>query len=161
MLMDAPFSGYSDVVRPEWVDRHGHLGIGLYAYLFEEAARALFRSLDISQAYRERTNHAWFALEEHVTCEREAHVGDKLSFVSQFIAWTPKRLVCVHAMQDVTRSQRAAFTEVIYAHIDLHQHRSVPLSAAEQARLQPVFEAHLRLPRPPGSGCSIVPIASG
>lgn len=161
MPIDVPYSGYSDVVQPDWADRHGHMAIGRYAYLFEEAARALFRSLDISQAYRERTNHAWFALEEHVTFEHEVPVGAPLTFVSQFVAWTPKRLVCLHAMHDRTRGRRAAFTEAIYAHIDLSRHRSVPLPADEQTRLQPVLEAHLRLPRPPGSGRSIVPIASG
>lgn len=161
MSISAPFLGYTETVRPEWADRHGHLCIGRYAYLFEEAARALFRSLDISQAYRERTNHAYFSLEEHVTFEREVIVGDRLAFSSQFIAWTPKRAVCLHVMQDMTRGRRAAYSEAIYAHIDLARHRSVPLSADRQALLQPVIDAHLRLPRPSFCGRSIGPIASG
>lgn len=161
MSLQAPFSAYAEIVPTNWADRHGHLSIGRYAHLFEEAARALFRSLDISQAYRERTHYAYFALEEHATYEHEVFIGDDLNFVSQFVAWTPKRLVCVHAMHNRTRGHRAAFTEVIYVHIDLRLHRSVPLSADQQARLQPVLDAHLRLPRPPGSSRSIAPIASG
>lgn len=161
MSIQAPFSSYTEVVRPDWADRHGHLSVGRYAYLFEEAARAFFRSLDISQAYRERTNHAYFALEEHVAYEREAFIGDNLTFTSQFIAWTPKRLICLHAMHNRTRGSRSAFAEVIYAHISLRDHRSVPLSAEQQARLRPVLDTHLRLPRPLKSGRSIVPIASG
>lgn len=149
------------MVRPEWIDCHGHMRIGHYAYLFEEAARALFRCLDLSQDYRERTDHAYFALEQHVTFDSEVFAHDGLQFVSQFVDWTPKRAICLHVMHNTTRNTRAACSEVIYAHIDLTHHRSVPLPADQQARLQPVIDAHLRLPLPLQPGRSIAPIASG
>jgi len=153
MPIEAPFAGYTAVVRPQWTDRHGHLGIGACAYLFEEATRAFFRRLDISQAYRERSNHAFFAMEEHFTFGREARAGDRLAFTSQIVDWSPKRLVCLHSMSE--GGEVAALHEVLYAHIDLAQRRSVPLPEETLNRLRPMFEAHARLPRPAGSGAAI------
>ncbi|HTO83394.1 MAG TPA: thioesterase family protein [Methylomirabilota bacterium] len=155
MPIEAPFAGYIDVVRPEWIDRHGHLGIGACAYVFEEAARAFFRHLDISQAYRERSNHAFFAVEGHFTFRRDLRAGDRVAFTSQILDWSPKRLLCLHAMADAGSDETAAINEVLYAHVDLAQRRSVPLPATMLSRLRPIFERHAQLPRPAGAGAAI------
>ena len=155
MPIEAPFAGYTDIVRPEWTDRHGHLGIGACAYLFEEATRAFFRHLDISQAYRERTNCAFFALEEHFTFKREVASGDRLAFTSQILDWSPKRLVCLHVMAHAERDYAAAVHEVLYAHIDLTQRRSVPRPDALRNRLRPIFDIHAGLARPAEAGGAI------
>ena len=41
------------------------MNLGYYLLAFEDAARHLFTQLDVSEAYRKRTNHALFANDDH------------------------------------------------------------------------------------------------
>jgi acyl-CoA thioester hydrolase len=155
MSMDAPFSDHTEAVRPEWIDYSGHMNIAYYGYVFEEAARAFFRHMDISREYRERTNHAFFALESHVIYQQEVLPQDVLQFTSQIIGLAPKRIHCFHAMFRGRGGPRAAINEVMYLHMDLAQRRSVPMPADAEARVRAVYDAHARLPAPPEAGRGI------
>ena len=155
MSNDAPFSEHAEAVRPEWIDYSGHMNIAFYGYVFEEAARAFFRSMDISRGYRERANHAFFALESHVIYEQEVLPQNVLHFTSQIIGVTPKRLHCFHAMFRDRGGPRAAINEVMYLHMDLAQRRSAPMPADVELRVKAVHEHHARLPTPPEAGRGI------
>jgi acyl-CoA thioester hydrolase len=155
MADEAPFREHTDVVRPEWVDYNGHMNIAYYALNFENATRCFFRRLDISQAYRERTNHAFFALESHTIFERDVVEGDPLAFTTQLLGVTARRLVCFHAMLHAERGFRAAVNEVVLAHVDLAMRRSVPMPEDVAARIGRVHELHARLPAPPEAGRGI------
>lgn len=150
-----PFSGHTEAVRPEWIDYSGHMNVAFYGYVFEEAARAFFRHLDLSQGYRERTNHAFFALESHVIYVQEVLPQDVMHFTSRIIGLTPKRLHCFHAMFRGLGGPRAAINEVMYVHIDLAQHRSAPMPADVEIRVRSVYATHAQLPSPPEAGRGI------
>lgn len=68
-------------LRPaaEMIDYNGHLNMGYYGILFEEAARSILPRFDLSQAYRERTGHALFASELHVVFRREVFEGESVN----------------------------------------------------------------------------------
>jgi len=156
MSIDAPYTGYRDRVRPEWTDYSGHMNVAYYGYVFEEAARALFRDLDISQAYRKRTDHAFFALEQHMVFKRELLEGQPLLFEAQILAFNGKRIQVFYRMLNSAENYVAATQEVLYGHVDLVQRRSVPVPAEVTARLAPVLDRHLALARPPEAGRAIV-----
>jgi len=80
MNSNVRFAEHTETVRPEWIDYNGHMNVGYYLLPFENASGAFCRHLDISKAYRERTNHAVFAAETHLTFEREVKEGDLLRF---------------------------------------------------------------------------------
>jgi acyl-CoA thioester hydrolase len=157
MTIDAPYTGYRDRVRPEWTDYSGHMNVAYYGYVFEEAARAFFRDLDISQAYRERSNHAFFALEQHMIFKRELLEGQPLRFEAQILAFNGKRIDVFYRMLNDAENYLAATQEVLYGHVDLAARRSVPVPPEVAARLASVVQRHLALPRPPEAGRAILP----
>ena len=157
MIVDAPYTGYRDRVRPEWTDYSGHMNVAFYGYVFEEAARSFFGKLDISQAYRERSEHAFFALEAHMVFKRELLEGQALRFEAQILAFNGKRINVFYRMLNEAEKYLAATQEVLYGHVDLVARRTVPVPPDVAARLAPVLEQHLALPRPPEAGRAIVP----
>ena len=75
MTIEAPFAGYRDTVRPEWIDYSGHMNLGYYLLAFEQAAICFFDVVDLSERYRDRTGRALFAAEVHISFERELREG--------------------------------------------------------------------------------------
>ena len=41
---------YEAIVAPEWIDRSGHMNVGFFLLVFEDAARLVFTQLDVSEA---------------------------------------------------------------------------------------------------------------
>src|SRR5438046_4194755 len=85
----APFDGYRDVVRPEWIDHNGHMNMGYYLVVFDLATDAWFRHVGLGEAHREAQHVTTFCLEAHITYHREVREGDPLRFTTRLLAWTP------------------------------------------------------------------------
>jgi acyl-CoA thioesterase FadM len=154
MPTGAPFSRYTATVVPDWLDRQGRLGVGGYARIFEDATRAFFRHLDISQAYRERTNHAFFALEQHITIAQPLAVGDAIGCDTRLLALSAERLVCFHVLRH--DGAAAATCETLFLHVDAARGRGAPMPDDLTRRLLAVQQVHARLPLPPEAGHGIL-----
>ena len=155
MTLEAPFARYTDAVRPEWIDYSGHMNLGYYLLAFEQAATCFFGVIDISERYRERTGHAMFAAESHITFERELRAGAGLRFESQILDASHKAIDCMHFMYAADEGYLAATNQVLYLHVDLEARRAAPFPSDAQARLDSWKEAHATLPRPFQAGRSI------
>ncbi|HEX9770985.1 MAG TPA: thioesterase family protein [Kiloniellales bacterium] len=152
MTIPTPFSEYRETVDPGACDYNGHMNVGYYLLAFENAARAFFRYVGLSQAYRERTNHALFVSETHLTFEREVRAGDPLRFATQLLGATAKAIDVMHFMYHADSGQLSATNEVMYLHVDLEGRRIVPFPAEARAHLRRIEAAHAHLPRPPQAG---------
>ena len=152
---DLLFDEYRDVVRPEWIDYSGHMNVGYFLLPFENASGAFFEHLDLSRAYRERTNHALFAAETHIIFEREVGEGERLFFTTQLICWAPRWVNCIHSMYQVNGNHLAATNQLLFVHVDLSSRRAAPMPKKRQAALAQMFERHSRLPIPSQAGRSI------
>jgi acyl-CoA thioester hydrolase len=152
MSIPTPFSEHSETVDPATCDYNGHMNVGYYLLAFENAARAFFRYVGLSQAYRERTNHALFASETHLTFEREVRAGERLRFSTQLLGATAKAIDVMHFMHHDEGGQLAASNEVMYLHIELDSRRIVPFPDEARAHLRRIEAAHARLPHPPQAG---------
>ena len=151
----SPFAQHEEVVRPEWIDYSGHMNVGYYLLPFENATRVFFRHIDLSQAYRERTDHALFAAETHLTFEREVKEGDRLRFTTQLIGWAPKWVNCIHCMYHAEDGYLAATNQLLYVHVDLETRRAAPIPAPQQAALDAMMQSHAALPAPAQVGRAI------
>jgi acyl-CoA thioester hydrolase len=140
----------------EMIDYNGHVNIGYYSILFEDAARALFRRIDISREYRERTNHALFARENHTVFEHEVLEDDELRFHCQILGLGKAAIDCMFFMFDASRGYLAATQQVLYLHVDLTARKVVPIGEPALGRLQAIAQRHASLPRPPQAGRAIV-----
>jgi acyl-CoA thioester hydrolase len=149
------FSSYRATVTPAVADYNGHMNVGHFPLQFEEGTCALFEHLDISRAYRGRTNHAIFAVEQHLVYRAELRIGEAFSIQSQMLAVRPKLF---HVMSFMVRSADgavAATNEMLFLHVDLSTRRSVPMPVEVEQRLQRMREAHSSAPWPDEAGRNI------
>ena len=155
MSTDRLFARHEEVVRPEWIDYSGHMNIGYYLLPFENASSVFCQHVGLSRRYRERTNHALFAAETHVTFEREVKEADRLRFTTQLIAWGPRWINCIHCMHQAEAGYLAATNQVLFVHVNLETRRSAPLPDGQQATLREIMASHAELPIPEQAGRAI------
>ena len=153
--MEALFSGYRGTVTDDLADYNGHMNVGHFPLQFEEGTRFLFEHLDISQAYRERTNHAIFAIEQHLTYRRELRLGEEFSIFSQVLSVRPRLFHVMNFMVRGSDHEVASTNEMLFVHVDLAARRAVPMPAEVEARLKRLWDAHRILPWPEEAGRGI------
>ena len=146
--IEAPFAGYHDTVRPEWIDSNGHMNVGYYLVVFDFATDEWFRHVGLDQPYRRAHAVTTFCLEAHVTYQREVHAGDPLRFTTQLLAHDAKRIHYLHVMYHATQGYLAATNELMSLHVSQHTRRAAPMTPEILARLARIQAAHDALPRP-------------
>jgi acyl-CoA thioester hydrolase len=148
----APLDRHRAVVKPEWVDANGHMNIGYYVIAFDHASDTLCDQLGVGWSYVEHRLGMVFALEAHVTYDREVRAGDPLRITTQILDHDAKRLHFFHAMYHGSENWLASTNELIMLHIDYHSRRSAPWHPETLRRLAAMAEAHRVLPRPEQAG---------
>ena len=148
----APFDGYRDVVRPEWIDYNGHLNVGYYGVVFDLATDAFFDSLGFDSEHQREHRVATFTLEAHFTYQREVLEGEALRFTTQLLGHDEKRIHYLHRMWRGRDGVLSATNELVSLHVSRATRRAAPMHASVQERLDRVAEAHAALPPPPEIG---------
>lgn len=154
-MISLPYTPYRDAVAPEWIDYNGHMNVAYYVLAFDRATDRLFEYLGIGETYRRAFGHSIFALEAHVTYERELREGDTFEVATQLIDADRKRLHIFHAMTRPETGELASTIEVMGLHVDMSGPRSAPLPDAVFAKVEALLAEHRLLPRPPQLGRQI------
>jgi len=141
-----PYSGL--VVPPAFIDPNGHMNVGYYSVLFDQALDLPWDRLGVGSASTEATGCSTFTLESHVTYQREVHEGDPLDFTFQLIDFDAKRIHFFMTMLHARERWLAATSESISICIDMTTRRSTSWPADRMARLQALHGTHSRRPRP-------------
>lgn len=152
MFTPAPLDCGHATVLPEWVDYNGHMNVGYYNVVFDQALDRAFDRFDCGKAYVERTNHSFFVLETHVQYLREVKQGDVLAFTFQLIAHDEKRLHYYCEMHHAAEGYLSATSEQIALHVDLGQRRTAAMPPHLIRLFGDMGAAHAGLPRPPALG---------
>jgi acyl-CoA thioester hydrolase len=142
-------------VRPEWIDYNGHMNVAFFVLAFDYAVDALWARLGIDEGYRERTACSTFAVESHVTYQREMKLDDEMLFSVQLLGYDEKRIHHFYRMYHAREGYLAATCEWLNLHVDLSQRRVCAMPPDIQARLQTIAAEHRSLPWPPEAGRSI------
>ncbi len=150
-----PCPPYRAAVAPAWIDYNGHMNVAYYVLAFDQATDRFFDCLDIGEAYRRATNCSIFALEAHVTYERELREGEAFAVETRLIDADRKRLHMFHSMTKGDSAAVAATMEVMALHVDLAGPRAAPFPDAVWAQIEALLEAHRQLPAPPQLGRKI------
>ena len=151
----APFDGYRDVVRPQWIDHNQHMNMGYYLVVFDFATDEFFRWVGLDEAHRAALAVTTFCLEAHITYHREVRAADPLRFTTVLLAHDPKRLHYFHAMYHATEGYLAATNELMSLHVSQATRRASAMAPEVLARLAAVQKAHDALARPPQVGRTI------
>ena len=115
----APFDGYRDIVRPEWIDHNGHMNMGYYLVVFDFATDEFLRWVGLDEAYRAAHAVTTFCLEAHVTYHREVRSADPLRFTTLLLGHDARRIHYFHAMYHATEGYLAATNELLSLHVSL------------------------------------------
>lgn len=110
-------------VRPEWIDVNGHMNVAYYVLAFDLAVDALWSRLGITDEYIETTRGSTFAVECHVTYQRELKEADPYVVTSQLLAYDQKRIHQLQRMYHGATSELAATAEWMNLHVDLRTRR--------------------------------------
>jgi acyl-CoA thioester hydrolase len=151
-VVPAPFDGFRDRVRPEWIDDNGHMNMAYYVLVFDYATDAWFEHVGLGRAHRATHGVTTFCLEAHVTYHREVRGGDPLRFTTLFLDHDAKRLHYFHEMYHATEGYLAATNELVSLHVSQATRRAAAMDPAVLTRLARIQAAHARLPRPPQVG---------
>lgn len=151
----APYPLYQAPVAREWIDYNGHMNVAYYVLAFDRATDLLFDYLELGEAYRRATNRSIFALEAHVTYERELREGEVFAVETRLIDADRKRLHLFHAMTKDDGAALAATMEVMALHVDLAGPRSALMPDMAWAKIEALLATHQQLPAPPQLGRKI------
>lgn len=148
MKHPAPLELWREVIRPEWIDHNGHMNVAYYTLVFDHAVDAFFDYIGIGTSYRERTGGSTFAVEQHITYNREVMQGDEVRCTTRLLGFDEKRLHYYHEMHHTTAGYVAATTEFLSLHVDLSTRRVAPMPASILDRLGEIHESHRQMPVP-------------
>ena len=152
MMIPAPLTLYDGSVLEEWIDINGHMNVAYYVLAFDWATDKLFDFIGVGGDYLAQRGQSMFALEAHVTYQRELHQGDPLRVTTQLLGFDAKRLHFFHNLYHGTEGFLAATSEWLAMHIDMDARRSAPFPDDIAAHLADIVTAHAALSRPPEVG---------
>jgi acyl-CoA thioester hydrolase len=136
------------MVAPQYIDPNGHMNVGFYSVLFDKALDLAWEVLGVGYASIESSGCSTFALETHVTYQREVHEGDPLDFTFQLLDFDAKRIHYFMTMLHARERWLAATSEAISTCVDMTTRRSTAWPEDRLARLRVLHAAHSRRPRP-------------
>lgn len=128
-MSEQAIEGYSVItgnVLPEWIDINGHMNVAYYVLAFDKAVDGLWAELGITDEYIETTGGSTFAVEGHVTWQRELCEGEPYRVTSQILAYDEKRIHQFQRMYHAEVGYLAATAEWLNLHVDLETRRVSP-----------------------------------
>lgn len=146
------FEGRNLTVQPQWLDFNGHMNVAYYILAFDLMVDGVFDLVGVDAAYRATRKRSMFALESHVTWQRELHLDDPLRITVQFLAADDKRLHSFYRMYHATEGYLAATSEWLQICVDLEARRSATWDPEIRARIDAALARQSHLPRPAEAG---------
>ena len=123
------------IVRPDWIDANQHMNVAYYVLAFDLAIDALWNRFGITDEYIEVSAGSTFAVESHVTWQRELHEGDAYVITAQVLAYDDKRIHQFQRLYHAGEGFLAATCEWMNLHVDLGVRRVSPWPAGILARI--------------------------
>ena len=135
-------------IRPEFIDANGHMNVGYYTLLFDKALDLPWERLGIYSGLILASGYSSFALETHITYQRELKLGDPLDFSLLILDFDAKRIHYFLTMRQRRERWVAATCEQISTCVDIGTRRGAPWPAQAQARISALHGVHQSRPRP-------------
>lgn len=150
-------------VESDWIDFNGHMNVAYYLVAFDRAVDLLFDRFGISNDYIDHTRGSTFAVECHVTYQRELNEHDPYRVTSQLLAYDEKRIHQFQRLYHAEENYLAATAEWMNLHVDLNTRRVSPWPDPIRASIAGYLkqQGQLQYPTEAGKRMKItVPLAS-
>jgi acyl-CoA thioester hydrolase len=152
MTFEAPISRWRERVLPEWLDYNGHMNVAYFVLVFDHGTDAFYPLIGLGMPYRQRTGKSTFAVESHITYQRELSVNEEVKVTTQLLGFDAKRIHYFHTMWHAERNVQMATLEQLALHVDLTTRKVEVMPEASQRLLAALWESHKNLPRPKEAG---------
>jgi len=149
MTFDAPIAQWQEPVQEGWVDYNGHMNIAYHTLVFFNAVDQFYEMIGLGQPYKEAKGMTTFAVECHVSYQREVKLGDEVKVSIQLLGHDEKRLHYFCTMFHATEGYQVATQEYLVLHVDLATKKVTPFSAEPMEKMAELMEAHKDLAIPP------------
>ncbi len=113
-------------VRPEWIDINDHMNVAYYILVFDQGIDTLWDRIGISSEYIADSNNSTFAVESHVTWQREIAEAEPYVVTSQILAYDEKRIHQFMRMYHAEERYLSSTAEWMSLHVDLDVRRVAP-----------------------------------
>ncbi len=140
------YSTFATPIRSEWTT-NGHVNIGGYMNIFDQATDALREHVGLGRAYSAAMNCGVYVVEVHATLSRELCVGDEVRVGTLVLGVGSKRLHLFHSML-LSDGSTAATNELLAVHVKRATGRAAPLPEHAFHLLSDMAEMHAALPLP-------------
>ena len=147
MTKTAPIDGWREKILPEWTDYNRHMNVAYYTLIFDHGVDVFFEKIGLGRNYRETSFGSTFAVEHHITYNKEVMEGDTVECMSRLVGFDEKRLHHYHEMYHVTDGYLAATCEFLSLHVDLATRRVATMSIEKIETLSALHTAHKKLPK--------------
>lgn len=127
------------------------MNVAYYVLAFDEGTDRFLADMGLDADYL-RAGGSTFALEMHVTYDRELKLDTPYEIRTQLVDADSKRLHLFHRMFHAEEGWLAATNEVITMHIDMATRRSAPFPEPIQRNVARMRAAHAAFGRPDGLG---------
>ncbi|OJY25502.1 MAG: carnitine 3-dehydrogenase [Rhodobacterales bacterium 65-51] len=136
-------------VLPGWIDYNGHMTESRYLFAASETSDAFLRLIGAGMDYV-AAGHSYYTAETHIMHLGECKLGDRLTGTLQVLGADEKRL---HVFIRIQRGDEVvASLEQMLLHVDMKANKTCAASPRVLAKLEPITQAHKRLPRPEAAG---------
>ncbi len=117
---------FRGTVLPEWIDVNKHMNVAYYVLAFDFGVDALWDRFGITDEHIEEHQSSTFAVESHVTWQKEMNEGEPYIITSQILAYDQKRIHQFGRMYHADKGYLAATAEWLNLHVDLSKRRVAP-----------------------------------
>jgi len=122
-------------VLPEWIDVNNHMNVAYYVLAFDSAVDSLWENFGITHDYVSATGSSTFAVESHITWQREMAVAEPYVITAQLLAYDDKRIHQFLRMYHAQKRYLASTAEWLNLHVDLSMRRVTPWPDAVRDRI--------------------------
>lgn len=113
-------------VLPEWIDVNNHMNVAYYVLAFDQAVDALWEQFGITEEHINVSNSSTFAVESHITWQRELNVDEPYVITTQLLTYDEKRIHQFMRMYHAENHFLAATAEWLNLHVDLSVRKVSP-----------------------------------
>ena len=156
-MLDNAIAGFEVVrgtVMPNWIDVNGHMNVANYLQAFDDAVVKLREEFGLTEDYV-RDGRSTFAVECHMTYQRELKLGDPYMITAQVLAYSQTGLHQFNRMYHAEEQFLAATAESMTLHVDLESRKVVPWPDDIRAALDELARRQRDWPYPAEAGRQI------
>lgn len=113
-------------VLPEWIDVNNHMNVAYYVLAFDQAVDSLWETFGITEDHINISSSSTFAVESHITWQRELAIDEPYIITSQLLAYDEKRIHQFMRMYHAEKGFVAATAEWLNLHVDLSVRKVSP-----------------------------------